>query len=77
MRRQVRHQLVGECAPGRASAAVHALNYLYGDQSSPSPSAPSAGQRSAIGHIWGSIVALGPEPEEHRDDISDPNGALR
>ncbi|CAK0816696.1 unnamed protein product [Prorocentrum cordatum] len=71
MWRQVRHQLH---ALGRASAAVHALNYLYGDRSSPSPSAPSVGQRSAAGHIWDSTVALGPEPDEYRDDISDPNG---
>ncbi|CAK0908584.1 unnamed protein product, partial [Prorocentrum cordatum] len=61
----------------RASAAVHALNYLCGDKSSPESAVPTAGQRCAVGHIWGTIAALGPEPDECRDDVSDPNGALR
>ncbi|CAK0846173.1 unnamed protein product [Prorocentrum cordatum] len=58
----------------RASAAVHDL---YGDKSSPESAVPTAGQRCAVGHIWDTIAALGPEPDEYRDDVSDPNGALR
>ncbi|CAK0857379.1 unnamed protein product, partial [Prorocentrum cordatum] len=61
----------------RASAAMHALNYLYGDKSSPESAVPTAGQRCAVGHIWDTAAALGPEPDECRDDVSDPNGALR
>ncbi|CAK0812995.1 unnamed protein product [Prorocentrum cordatum] len=66
---RVEHALAG-------GVPAHALNYLYGDQSSPAPTL-SAGQRCAAARIWGSIVALGPEPEACRDDVSDPNGALQ
>ncbi|CAK0866361.1 unnamed protein product [Prorocentrum cordatum] len=75
-RRRVRACHAFSRALGRADAAVHALNYLYGDQSSPAPT-PSAGQRCDAARIWDSIVALGPEPDAYRDDVSDPNGAFR